>query len=85
MRPFCRSGPDTNCFIPLNLLAVETPSHGLRQFPELQIPYVVEYAPLFDLLRGGEDWHSPCTNSLMRKRETRYAFGGARRQEGLMK
>ena len=61
MRPFCRPGPDTNCFIPLNLLAVETASHGLRQFPELQTLYVVEFVSFLNIIRWEEDWHFPCS------------------------
>jgi hypothetical protein len=67
------------------LHAVETPSHGLRQFPELQFLYVVEFAPLFVSRSCGKDWHSSCSISMMREGETRGAFGGAGRQEGLMK
>jgi hypothetical protein len=61
MRPFCRSGTDTNCFRSLTLHGDETPSHGLRQFPELQILYVVEFPSLWNHLRWGEDWHFPCS------------------------
>jgi hypothetical protein len=51
MRPFCRLDTDTNCFISLNLHANETLSHRLRQFPELQTLYVVEFVSLWKLLR----------------------------------
>jgi hypothetical protein len=51
MRPFCRSGPDTNCFRPLTFDGDETLSHGLRQFPELQTLYVVEFVSLLNSIR----------------------------------
>jgi len=57
----------------------------LRQFPELQILYVVDFTPFFDPANCGKDWHSPCTISPVRESETRYAFGGAKREERLMK
>ena len=82
---FCRLGYDTNCFISLTLHAVETLSHGLRQFPELQLLYVVEFALLSGRTHCGKDWHSPCSIQWEREGETRNAFGGARREEGLMK
>jgi hypothetical protein len=79
---FCRLATDTNCFIPLTLRSDETASHRLRQFPELQILYVVEFTLLFDSANCGKDWQSPCTITGMRDSETRYAFGGARREKG---
>jgi len=49
--PFCRQPVDTsrqstdaNCFNSFPFCANETPSHGLRQFPEMQGLYVVEFA-----------------------------------------
>jgi hypothetical protein len=57
----------------------------LRQFPELQILYVVEFTLFFDRPNCGKDWHSPCSILCMRDSETRYAFGVARREERLMK
>ena len=83
--PFCRLAVDTNCFISLTLHVVETPSQGLRQIPERQILYVIEFGRFSTLSGVEKDWHSPCSISGVRKVETRYAFGGARREEGLMK
>jgi hypothetical protein len=83
--PFCRLPTDTNCFIPLILHAGETLSHGLRQFLEPQILYVVEFSMPSRLASCEKDWHSPCTIPQEREIETRNAFGGARREEGLMK
>jgi hypothetical protein len=83
--PFCRPAADTNCFISLTLHTDETASHRLRQFPEWQILYVVEFTEFFDLANCGKDWHPPCTIPGMRDYETRCAFGGTRREEGWMK
>ena len=83
--PFCRLARDTNCSVSLILFADETQSHELRQFSESQILYVVEIALLFNHPSCGKDWQPPCYISRMRDFETRYAFGGARRDEGLMK
>jgi len=57
----------------------------LRQFPKLQILYVVEFAIFCESLSYGKDWHPPCRASCERQSETHYAFGGARREERLMK
>jgi len=83
--PFCRLAPDTNCFISLTLHADETQSHRLRQFSGFQILYVVDIAPLLDPPSCGKDWQPPCNKVTMRGFETRYAFCGARRVEGLIK
>src|SRR5207302_10596006 len=79
---FCRKPTDTsrqsadaNCFNSFPFCANETPSHGLRQFPELQSLYVVEFALFSEPPKCGKDWHSPCMSSWWRKSETRNASG----------
>jgi len=47
--------------------------------------YLVDFASFFAGRRCGKDWQSPCSVKEMRVAETRNAFGGARREEGLMK
>ena len=85
MRPFLSSLVDTNCFISLTLHAIETQSHGLRRFPELQHLYVVEFVLFSELPACGKNWPSPCTISGLRVAETRIAPRGHGRKEGSIK
>jgi hypothetical protein len=42
---FCRLRTDTNCSTPLTLRLDGTVSHGMRQFPEAQLPHVIDFIP----------------------------------------
>src|SRR5271157_2089070 len=62
---------DRNCFSPLTLHEFETVSHAMRQFPELQLAYVVEFAAFYSLRVCNREWHFPCTVVPQRGDETR--------------
>src|SRR3979490_3416901 len=83
MRPFLSPGGDTNCFSSLTFHAIETVSHGLRQFPELQLLYVVEFGLLFDSHGCGKDWHSSCSISGCAELRRALRLGQVGRKEGL--
>lgn len=73
--PFCRLRADRKCFALLPLLGYETVSQHMRQFPELQLLYVIDFGWFLPFPSLKKNWHSPCSISGSRFREMPGAAG----------
>jgi ATP-dependent Clp protease ATP-binding subunit ClpB len=75
MRPFLSFQGRQKLFHPLTLKRDGTQSHGMRQFPQLQHSYVIEFVPVCAEQSKGQDWQFSCSIFSKRMTETHRRLG----------